>query len=224
MITLALDTSTAVGSVALLHDGQALGEQHFDRRHGDGNVFDAANSLLRENGRQISEVELVAVGVGPGSFAGIRAGIAAAKGMALPRGIPIQAIASFDALAVGVVQQTPSQCQRLCVLGDARRGEVCYAFYSREGLALEGCRLGLLSSVLEPLEAPVWFVSSEMEKFEGMLRASRNDRAWPCSECQYPSALVLGRLAEKRYRHREKPSKDDLEPIYLRPTQYQTMR
>src|SRR3989442_1199242 len=90
MLTLAIDTSTARGSVALLRDEQPVAEETFER---DG-LFAALQRL------NPSHFDLIVVGTGPGSFTGIRAGIAAAKGLALPQGRPVKAVSSFDALAL----------------------------------------------------------------------------------------------------------------------------
>src|SRR5881628_2142239 len=115
MITLALDTSTARGSVALLHDDRPLAEETFPRgpvvaasvsdasQTAAGtaaatttNLFDALRHLPFEP----AQLDLIVVGLGPGSFTGIRGGIAAAKGLALPRSLPIKGVSSFDALAL----------------------------------------------------------------------------------------------------------------------------
>ena len=112
MITLAMDTSTRQGSVAVLDDDRLVAAETFLR---DG-LFDAIAQL------KPGAFELLVVGVGPGSFTGIRAGLAAAKGLALPRAVPIRAVSSFDALALTALPQMPRDCQQLCVVGDARRG------------------------------------------------------------------------------------------------------
>src|SRR5712671_17399 len=104
MITLALDTSAAVGSVALLRDDKPLAEESFRRDRGphtsDQHLFSAIERVLAAQKLSARDVELIAVGIGPGSFTGIRVGIAAAKGLALPQSRPIQAASSFDALAL----------------------------------------------------------------------------------------------------------------------------
>src|ERR1035438_2510474 len=99
MITLAIDTSTPRGAVALLRNDKPLAEGTFDRSQPGQNLFDTTAQLLSTNQLRVDELGLLAVGLGPGSFTGIRVGIAAAKGLALPRKLPIKGASSFDALA-----------------------------------------------------------------------------------------------------------------------------
>ena len=85
MITLALDTSTSRGAVALLRDDKPLAEESFDRAKPGQNLFDAAGRLLAANGLTAKDLGLLAVGLGPGSFTGI------APGSLPPRGSPCRA-------------------------------------------------------------------------------------------------------------------------------------
>jgi tRNA threonylcarbamoyladenosine biosynthesis protein TsaB len=193
MITLALDTATPRGAVALLRGDTPLGERHFDRATPPANLFDAIVELLAAHRLAIGEVTLIAVGVGPGSFTGIRAGIAAAKGLALPGNVPLQAVSTFDALALTALPALPRECEHLCVECDARRGEVYRATYDRTG-----ARLGEIAIVSPaPLPATVWRVNWE----DGVY---------------FPSAVEVGRLALRR-------EALALEPLYLRQLQYKTV-
>jgi tRNA threonylcarbamoyladenosine biosynthesis protein TsaB len=81
-------------------------------------------------------VERLAVGVGPGSFTGLRVGIATAKALAMSRGLPLSGVGTLDALARGL-GETAGERDRLVVL-DARRGEVAAALYSVQGESLWG--------------------------------------------------------------------------------------
>jgi tRNA threonylcarbamoyladenosine biosynthesis protein TsaB len=83
-----------------------------------------------------SEVDLLAVGVGPGSFTGLRVGIATAKALALSRGLPLRGVGTLDALARGLGEVAGDR-RRLAVL-DARRGEVAAALYGADGARLWG--------------------------------------------------------------------------------------
>jgi tRNA threonylcarbamoyl adenosine modification protein YeaZ len=225
MITLAMDTSTARGAVALLQDDQPPAEIAFPRggtitSGTDQNLFGAIQQALRQHRLSARDIELVAVGVGPGSFTGIRVAIAAAKGLALPYGRPIKAVSSFDALAVTVLPQMPAKCAQLCVLGDARRSEVYCASYDRAGRCVHDCRITSLEQLVEAIAAPTWFVSAEMDCFDNALRKFGNRFIYVAPASLYPSATAVGQLARQSFHEDAGNSSQLLEPIYLRPVNY----
>ena len=197
MITLAIDTSTALGSVALLNNDRPIAEETFGR---DG-LFTALAKL------KPGKFDQIIVGVGPGSFTGIRAGIAAAKGLVLPGNVPLHAASSFAAIAQAAAPRMPRDCPQLCVLSDARRDEVYFAFYDREGRPTGDCRIGALEEIT--LHNPVWFVSAEIERYREMLRETFGGFASVCEPPVFPNAARLT------------PMSLPLEPIYLRELSYQ---
>jgi tRNA threonylcarbamoyladenosine biosynthesis protein TsaB len=110
-------------------------------------------ALLREVERAVaagggwSEVDLLAVGVGPGSFTGLRVGIASAKALALSRGLPLCGVGTLDALARGLAEPAGGR-PRLAVL-DARRGEVAAGLYGADGARLWGPTLSSPAELAE---------------------------------------------------------------------------
>jgi len=112
VLTLAFDTATDVATVALVREGEVLGE----RRSRAVNVLADADELLGEIGASPSDVGLLAVGVGPGSFTGVRIGLAAARGLALALDLPVAGVSTLAALAAGAPGAVP--------VVDARRREV----------------------------------------------------------------------------------------------------
>ena len=100
MKVLALDTTTRVGSVALIDDERIL-----DERDGDGARTHAQRlpqellAVAKDNGVALSEIDLFAVASGPGSFTGMRIGIATIQGLALVAGRRAVAVSALDALA-----------------------------------------------------------------------------------------------------------------------------
>src|SRR5271155_4578766 len=166
MITLAIDTSTPRGAVALLRDDKPLAEGAFDRSTAGQNLFEAAAKLLAANQLVADDLGLLAVGLGPGSFTGIRVGIAAAKGLALPQKLPIKGASSFDALALTALPNMPRDCPQMCVLGDARRDEIYFAIYDSQGRRVKDCQIATLESVTDEIHHPIWFVSSEIERYK----------------------------------------------------------
>ena len=103
MLTLAFDTATSVATSALLRDGDVLGE----RASRAVRVLADAQELLDEAGEEARELTRVVVGTGPGSFTGVRMGIAAAKALALALDVPLAGVSTIDALAAGAPGAMP---------------------------------------------------------------------------------------------------------------------
>ena len=103
MLTLAFDTATSVATAALVRDGEVLGE----RASRAVRVLEDADELLREAGLEPSELGSVVVGTGPGSFTGLRMGLAAARGLAFALDVPVAGVSTLDALAAGAPGALP---------------------------------------------------------------------------------------------------------------------
>jgi tRNA threonylcarbamoyl adenosine modification protein YeaZ len=115
MLVLAFDTATPDASVALVRDGELLGE----RPSTAATVLADADALLTSTGLGPRALEALAVGIGPGSFTGLRVGVAAARGLGIALGIDAAPVSSLAALAAAEPGVLP--------LIDARRGEVYVA-------------------------------------------------------------------------------------------------
>ena len=127
MLTLALDTTTAAGSVALTRDERLLEVSAIDPSQPIATRVPAdLMALLDRHGVSLADIQLVAVATGPGSFTGLRIGIAAMQGLSLANAIPLIGISSFDALA----SLAPVDAN-VVVWIDAWRGEVYGAAYGR---------------------------------------------------------------------------------------------
>jgi len=112
MLILAFDTATDVATSALVSSGEVLGE----RLSRAVTLLEDVDALLRQAGAHTADVEALAVGIGPGSFTGVRVGLATARGLALALGVPVAGVSTLDALAAGTPGAVP--------VVDARRGEV----------------------------------------------------------------------------------------------------
>ena len=112
MLVLAFDTATDVATSALVSGGEVLGE----RTSRAVTVLEDVDALLRQAGAHTRELEGLAVGIGPGSFTGVRIGLATARGLSLALGVPVAGVSTLDALAAGAPGALP--------VIDARRGEV----------------------------------------------------------------------------------------------------
>ncbi len=112
MLTLAFDTATGIATCALVQGDEVLGE----RAGRASTVLAEADELLRAAGFRPGDLGRLVVGVGPGSFTGVRIGLAAARGLALALELPVAGVSTLDALAAGAPGAVP--------VIDARRGEV----------------------------------------------------------------------------------------------------
>ena len=112
MLTLAFDTATDVATVALVRDGEVLGE----RASRAVRVLQDVEELLAEAGLESGDVDRIAVGTGPGSYTGLRMGLVTARTLAISLGVPVAGVSTLDALAAGAPGAVP--------VIDARRHEV----------------------------------------------------------------------------------------------------
>ena len=190
---LAIETSTQQGSVALLHEGQII----FSESCGEGRSHSSLLFSVLERALDAvpatSRIEQVAVGLGPGSYAGVRIAISAATGFAMATGASLVGLPSIVALGEG----------EYVALGDARR-ESYYFARVRGGECVEGPVLlsaGELAEKLSQCSVPV-LASEEI----GAVIPAAITFCYPCAE----------RLARLAAEGRSIMTRGDLEPIYLR--------
>lgn len=211
----ALDTSTAYTSLAL-HDGLQVRVEYTwesPRRH-TVELASRLASALKRLGLTPQQLKGVAVTTGPGSFSGLRVGMALAKGIALANNLPIIGVPTLDVVATAQgADERP-----LCAVLQAGRGRICVAFYRwREGnwRPEEGPRLTTWSALWGEIAAPTLFCGEIDEEGARMLSAL-GERA-----VLLPAAARLrraGYLAEIAWRRLERGEVDDLAtlvPLYL---------
>src|ERR1700722_4999001 len=137
VLTLSLDTSSLVGSLAILRDGTLLGvvsttsEENYSSR-----MFRHLEFLLHDLSLKLSDFDLFSVAAGPGSFTGLRVGLTAVKGWAEVFSKPVVGVSALEAVAA---QAFPRVSTVIPIL-DARRGQIYCAFYRQtdSGWALQG--------------------------------------------------------------------------------------
>lgn len=190
MITLAIDTSTAHGSVAVVAYDQVVFEENFSADRSHSSALFAALQRARSHARHIDRI---AVGLGPGSYAGVRIAISAALGMQLALDCKLVGIPSVAALEHGWAQSI--------VIGDARR-EMFYCSAVERGICIDG---------------PVLITEMELrERIDGLgwpVFATERLPIFPTAQIALPSAAILARLSGQS---RSVVQTGDLEPLYLR--------
>jgi len=126
----AFDTSSSSGSIAILDDDRLVAEVTVARPglHAEW-LLAAFGGMLKDIGAAVSDIDLYAVGAGPGSFTGLRIGISAVKGLAWACGKRVAGVSTLEALAMNLRSSNTAVCPIL----DARKGEVYAAVYGFDG-------------------------------------------------------------------------------------------
>ena len=222
MLILAFETSAKAASTALLEDGKLLGEsyQNTGLTHSQ-TLLVMAQDLLKQCGKTPQDVTAVAVAEGPGSFTGVRIGVAAAKGYAWGKGLPCCGVSTLEAMAesLGLYEGF------ICPVMDARRSQVYNAlFYVNRG-EIERHRedraiaLADLQEDLEHLDGPIYLVGDGSTLTYNTLKDSIDELILPPEHRMHQRAVGVGLVAARMAAEGLAPSGDELTPNYLRLSQ-----
>ncbi len=133
MIILGLDTTGKACACALVDEGWVIAQKSEDIGRGHAErLAPMVDELLTQAGVKITDIDQISVCTGPGSFTGLRVALAFAKGLSLPRKIPVMGI---SALEVHAARHDPDRNKRIIAFTDVRRGELCFQLFEN-GLAL----------------------------------------------------------------------------------------
>ena len=220
-LILCIETGTDICSVGIARDGElvSLRESDEGRDHAKKvGVF--VDELLRETGISPDELDAVAVGMGPGSYTGLRIGVSFAKGLCYGLAIPLVAVGSLDAMAAVAIEDNDAgildvdnwENAALCPMVDARRMEVYTRLYDTKGNAL--------SDVTAEVVTEQTFADVRRERQLVMF----GNGAAKCREVLHdatyinitPSARGLARLAEQRLSAGQTEDIAYFEPFYLK--------
>ena len=227
LLLLAFETSAKAASVALFDGNTLLGEQYQNTglTHSQ-TLMVMAENLLSQCGKTASQVEAVAVAEGPGSFTGVRIGMAAAKGFAWAAEIPIYGVSTLEAMALGLGAWDGV----ICPVMDARRSQVYNAlFYVNQGklerqtddraIALED-----LKNALKNLSKPVFLVGDGSNLCYNTLSESIPNLVMPPEHRLHQRAVGVGLAALKRMAAGDPGDGGSLSPNYLRLSQAERER
>lgn len=150
-LTLAFDTSAEACSAALLRDGAVLAEERkrMARGHAEA-LIPMVNRVVQAADESLSAIEVVGVVAGPGSFTGLRAGIAAARGFALASVARAVGVSAFEAVALRALDDTGRRASILCVL-ETRRSDYFAQGFGVDGKALTAASVMTSNELCERL-------------------------------------------------------------------------
>ncbi len=227
MLILAFETSAKAASVALMEDKKLLGEsyQNTGLTHSQ-TLMVMAEDLLKQCGKTVDDVTAVAVAEGPGSFTGVRIGVAAAKGFAWGGELPCYGVSTLEAMAesLGIYQGYVCPCM------DARRSQVYNAlFYGNQGELQRvkedrAIALSDLAEELKMLKEPIFLVGDGSVLCYNTLKEAVPGLVLPPEHRMHQRATGVAILAARKQAAGENGDGNALTPNYLRLSQAERER
>lgn len=223
-LILAMDTATSCSSVALTLGtvGASTGGQVVASLSLNSSVIhsrrllSAIDWLLAETETSWQAVQGLAVSLGPGSFTGLRIGMATVKGLAMATGKPLLGVSTLDALALNCTGE-----RLICAVLDARKKEVYACFYhlDRQGIPRRAGEIRVVSplQLVAEISQPVLFVGDAVMAYGDMWQEALGERfAAAPVPLHYPCASALGLLAGEMLLNNQCLDLASAVPLYVR--------
>ena len=217
MIVLGIDTSGYANAVGVVDSSRVLADSVFSARTDSlEKIISNIDFVLKEAGLGLGDVQGFGVGLGPGSWTGIRVGVTVAKILAYSAGKPVCGVSTLEVLAYGARNKPGQICP---VIYAGTRDTVYAAFYRNENGTLS--RVGdyyvsTLSGLAGMLKEPTVIVASEAKSYRQVIgQASSSGIAIEAVE-EAPGGTTVALLAAKRFERGESDEVLSLEPLYLK--------
>jgi tRNA threonylcarbamoyladenosine biosynthesis protein TsaB len=216
MRIVALETVESTGSVAALQDDRVVAERHLNTRQGSAqSLAPAMRSLLADVGWRATDVELLAVAVGPGSFTGLRIGVTTAKAFAYAVGCQVMGANTLEVIAARV----PERFATLSVVLDAQRQQLFAADFLRttDGQIHPRTEMRIVDNAtwLASLSPGNVVTGPGLRKLIDRLPAgviAVDEQFWPAT------AVAVGQLGFRQFMAGRRDHVFDLAPLYFRRT------
>ena len=225
MRILSLDTSTSLASVALVMDERIVAESIFTcDRTLSGRLMPEVERLLALGGLSAGDIDLFAAAIGPGSFTGVRCGVATVQGLSLATDRPCTGFSTLAMLAMNF----PFSSLPVCPLLDARKGEVYAGLYDCSAPIpsplIDDCVIPperLLDRLAGLTDTTVIFAGEGAVRYHDAIAARMGERAvfapFPHNSGRAGNGALLARSAFEHGRAFSDPSR--LLPVYIRPSE-----
>lgn len=210
---LALDSAGSACSAALLRDGRIAARRYAEMEHGQAEaLIPMVQAVMAEAGAAYAALSLIAVTVGPGSYTGVRVGLAAARGLASASGKPLSGVGSFDA-ALAALGVLPAP---VLVVLETRRDDFYARLFGADRMPVTEAQIATEEELarLADGRGPLLLAGDAAPRAQAAL-ATRHVAAELVDGPRHADAAVVARLAAERFARegRAHPA----EPLYLRP-------
>jgi tRNA threonylcarbamoyladenosine biosynthesis protein TsaB len=214
---LSVDTSTERCGVAIIVAGRV--QAALSLNHGETHsrfLLDAIDSLLALSRMALDDIDAYAVTRGPGSFTGLRIGISTVKGLAFATGKPIVGVSSLEVLA----GQAGEDADLVCTLMDARRNEVYWCIYRRQGGILRPVtdeQVGAVDDMIDRIDGPCIVIGQAAALYaEKIAKSAKHAVRWAPVICNDIHPSMVAELAWKRFQQGQWDDVETFVPVYLR--------
>jgi tRNA threonylcarbamoyladenosine biosynthesis protein TsaB len=223
MVILALDTTTPTGSAALAVDGVVVREEGSDPSLPPATRLPRDLMTLLDHGStKLGDVDAFAVATGPGSFTGLRIGIATMQGLAFAAGKPLLGVSALDGLAR--VGETEATGRRIATWVDAWRGEVYAALYEG-GREIEAPVVAAPDGILSRLRGtPTFFIGDGARSYQDKIREALGDNGRIASLATPLLAGVIAILGGVLASEGAYAPPHAIRPLYVRRTDAELVR
>ena len=231
MRILGIDTATSTASVALIEDGAIIADEMcLQPKAGHAEIIlTLVEAVFTEGRASLSDLDGIAVSVGPGSFTGLRIGLSTVKGLAYGGRVPVVGVSTLLANAARVSAFDGLICSML----DARKKEVYASFFRRTS----GSLVRLTEDAIAPVHAIIkqarnlaagestLFFGEGVKVYGNVVASSLKTEVRFCNGDDYPSsAAAVARIGEQRLLHSKGDFLGSMVPVYLRVSEAETKR
>lgn len=225
MKILAVDTSSKICAVAILEDNKVIDEIKLDngKTHSE-NLMPIIKEILDRNSLNLSNFNLIAVSVGPGSFTGIRIGIATIKPMAEVYNLPVASVTSLETLARNI--ENKEKDFTIISLIDAKNNQVYAGFFDTEYNLKEDEFAEDIDEVLKRAGKypKIIFVGDGAIIHKEKIEENLKNRNIIFAEENNQSAINTGKMGYKKFLEKNLKNSDTILPIYLRKSQAERLK
>ena len=225
MKILAVDTSSKICAVAILEDNKVIDEIKLDngKTHSE-NLMPIIKEILERNSLNLSSFNLIAVSVGPGSFTGIRIGIATIKPMAEVYNLPVASVTSLETLARNI--ENKEKDFTIISLIDAKNNQVYAGFFDTEYNLKEEEIAEDIDEVLKRAGkySKIIFVGDGAIIHKEKIEENLKNRNIIFAEENNQSAINTGKMGYKKFLEKDLKNADTILPIYLRKSQAERLK
>ncbi|MBI2093404.1 MAG: tRNA (adenosine(37)-N6)-threonylcarbamoyltransferase complex dimerization subunit type 1 TsaB [Candidatus Omnitrophica bacterium] len=214
---LAIETATRQFGVAAFNGNEVLSSVELLANYPHAaELPGAVERVLKETKTELKDLKAVIVDIGPGSFTGLRIGLAFAKALVFPHKLPLIGISSLDVLAAGL----PARGDFVCPLLDAKQKNIygaCYKIEEGKPVRQGDYFLGKIEEFLSGLKQDAIFLGDGSQLYREQILSVFPKARWALPEFFYPRSATLARLGVERFHSGQRDDPATLVPLYLYP-------